>query len=72
MLMPTQVEELIDLVTSLDRPGLLRQFKAYEANFPLDFTPEFLNSTPLERLKHIFVAVCLQSQRMPSEMCEAA
>jgi hypothetical protein len=72
MLMPTQIEELIDLVTSLDRPGLLRQFEQYETTFPLDFTPEFLNSAPLERLKHIFVAVCLQSKRMPGELSEAA
>jgi len=72
MLMPTQIEELINLVSSLDRPGLLRQFEQYETTFPLDFTPEFLDSTPLERLKHIFVAVCLQSQRMPGELCQAA
>ena len=67
MLMPSQIEELIELVGSLDRPALLRQFEEYQAKFPLDFTREFLNSTPLERLKHIFIAVCLQSQRMPSE-----
>jgi len=67
MLMPCQIEELIELVSSLDRPALLRQFDQYQATFPLDFTHDFLNDLPLERLKHIFVAVCLQSQRMPGE-----
>ena len=72
MLMPCQIEELIELVSSLDRAGLIRQFEQYQANFPLDFTHDFLDSTPLERLKHIFVAVCLQSQRMPGEVTSAA
>ena len=71
MLMPCQIEELIELVGSLDREELLRQFVQYPANFPLDFTPDFLETIPLERLKHIFVAVCLQSQRMPGEMAAA-
>jgi hypothetical protein len=60
-----QVEELIALVCSLDRENLVRQFHSYPAAFPLDFTPDFLNKQPLERLQHIFLAVCLQSQRMP-------
>ena len=72
MLVPVQIEELITLVGSLDRPALMRQFDQYKAVFPLDFTPDFLQSTPVERLRHIFVAVCLQSQRMPSEMASEA
>ena len=72
MLMPCQIEELIGLVSSLDRASLLRQFEQYQANFPLDFTPEFLHNAPVERLRHIFVAVCLQSQRMPEEMASEA
>lgn len=71
MLQSQQVEELICLVSSLDRPRLVEQFKSYNATFPLDFTDEFLNSTPIERLKHIFLAVCLQSQRMPSDAIAA-
>ncbi len=72
MLMPCQIEELIDLVSSLDREELVRQFEAYPATFPLDFTEDFLSSTPLERLQHIFLAVCLQSQRMPSGVANEA
>jgi hypothetical protein len=65
MLQAEQVEELLCLVSALDREGLVRQFQCYRATFPLDFSSEFLRTTPLERLKHIFVAICLQSQHMP-------
>ena len=65
MLQPEQVEELICLVAALDRPALVRQFQQFRTTFPLDFTAEFLNTTDLERLRHIFVAVCLQSQQVP-------
>jgi hypothetical protein len=66
MLQAQQVEELICLVSGMDRQQLLQQFHTYDASFPLDFTPDFLQSASLERLQHIFLAVCLQSQRMPS------
>lgn len=72
MLESIQVEELIAAVSSLDRQGVIQQFNTYQANFPLDFTPDFLNKTSLERLKHIFVALCLQTQRMPEMAGQAA
>jgi hypothetical protein len=72
MLHVSQVEELICLVSSLDRDGLVQQFGNYRATFPLDFSRDFLNSQPLERLQHIFVALCLQCQRMPEFPGEVA
>ncbi len=65
MLQSQQVEELICGVSALDRGSLIRQFQTYPANFPIDFTTDFLSSTPVDRLRHIFVALCLQHQRMP-------
>lgn len=65
MLHADQVEVLITLVSSLDKSSLVNQFGAYRASFPLDFTPEFLEHQPIERLRHLFVAICLQSQKMP-------
>jgi hypothetical protein len=65
MLESHQVEELICLVSSLDKPTLTNQFLSFNGNFPVDFTPEFLEGLPLERLRHIFVALCLQSQQVP-------
>ena len=66
MLESHQVEELICLVASLDKPALTRQFLAFRGNFPVDFTPEFLDRLSVERLRHIYVALCLQSQHLPS------
>jgi hypothetical protein len=70
MMHADQVEELIMLVSGLGREALLRQFREYPANFPVDFTPEFLERQSLDRLRHLFVAVCLQSKRLP-EMAES-
>ena len=68
MLQPQQVEELICLVAAMDRRTLTHQFLNFRGTFPLDFTPEFLQATDVDRLRHIFVAVCLQSQQMPATM----
>ena len=65
MLDAHQVEELICLVSAMDRPALVRQFRDFPAPFSVDFTDAFLQNTPLERLRHIFVALCLQCQQVP-------
>jgi hypothetical protein len=66
MLQPQQVEELIHLVCTMDRPTLTRQLTGFDARFPIDFTPEFMASQPIDRLRHIFVALCLHCQKMPA------
>ena len=66
MLESQQVEELICLVSSLDKPTLKSHFLSFSGNVPVDFTPEFLDGLSLERLRHIFVALCLQSQHVPT------
>jgi hypothetical protein len=60
-----QVEELIRVVSGLDKSALLRQFSDFPASFPVDFTPEFLDRQPVDRLRHLFMAVCLQTRKMP-------
>ncbi|HYE20595.1 MAG TPA: hypothetical protein VEA69_19255 [Tepidisphaeraceae bacterium] len=65
MLESHQVEELICMVASLDKPTLTRQFMTFRGTFPVDFTPDFLQGLPVDRLRHIFVALCLQAQRLP-------
>lgn len=65
MLACDPVEELICFVAALDRPALVRQIQDYRASFPLDFTDDFLEAVPLDRLRHIFVALCLQQQHVP-------
>ena len=65
MLQTEQVEELITVVAGLDRQALVEQFRNFRASFPIDFTREFLERQPEDRLRHLFVALCLQQQRMP-------
>jgi hypothetical protein len=60
-----QVEELIHIVRALDRNDLIDRLRNHPANFPLDFTAEFLGEQSTERLRHIFMALCLHTQRMP-------
>ena len=72
MLASEQVEELICIVAALDRPAVVRQLQAYRASFPIDFTDDFLATIPLDRLRHIFVALCLQQQHLPEQLLPAA
>lgn len=67
MLQSEQIDELICLVAVMDRENLVAQFQNYQGRFPVDFTPEFLANTPIERLRHIFLALCLQNQRFPDK-----
>jgi hypothetical protein len=68
MLNDHQVDELLCLASTLDRDALVRQFKCYRGKFPVDFNNDFLRTTPLDRLRHIFVAMCLQNQRLPDAL----
>ena len=72
MLQSHQIEELICLVAAMDRAALVRQIRHYRASFPLDFTQQFLDTTPIDRLRHIFLALCLQCQQMPEIVAGAA
>jgi hypothetical protein len=65
MLESHQVEELICLVSAMDREELVRQFRTFRGPFSVDFTDLFLQNTPLDRLRHIFVALCLQCHHVP-------
>ena len=72
MLASDQIEDLICLVAAMDRDTLINQFHAYRATFPLDFTEEFLGSVALDRLRHIFAALCLQQQHLPEVLMNQA
>jgi hypothetical protein len=65
MLHAEQIEELITVVSALDRAALVQHLRSYQASFPVDFTREFLERQPVDRLRHLFVAMCLQQQRLP-------
>jgi hypothetical protein len=66
MLEAHQIEELITLACAMDGAAIKRELVGFRGEFPLDFTPEFLDGLPVERLRHIYVALCLQVQKVPS------
>ena len=65
MLPAEQVEELIGLLASWDHPTLVTRFRQFRSNFPIDCSDEFLFSLDADRLRHIFLALCLQNKRLP-------
>src|SRR5258705_10330601 len=56
MLQSNQIEELMTLVSGLDRDSLVHHLRTYRANFPIDFTTDYLGRLPLDKVPHIFVA----------------
>jgi hypothetical protein len=65
MLEANQVEELICVVSAMDRETVTEQLTCFRGSFPVDFTREFLDRQPVERLRHLFVALCLQTSHVP-------
>ena len=65
MFQPAQLEDLVCLISSLNREALMEQFHTYPARFPIDFTDQFLHTQSVDRLRHIFLALCITSQRLP-------
>ncbi|HET6247846.1 MAG TPA: hypothetical protein VFE47_09120 [Tepidisphaeraceae bacterium] len=73
MMQADQVEEMLCLISSLDRPALMHQLIEFRADFPVDFSTEFLECQTVERLRHLLFALCMQSQHIPqfSETAES-
>jgi hypothetical protein len=66
MLLSTdQIDRLLCLLASWDRETLSWQIGRYASRFPLDLTPEFLRDQPVEHIRHVFFAVCVQNRRLP-------
>jgi len=63
----TDVDTLIQLVTGMNRESIVEKIEHFQGPFPVDFTPQFLDSLDLDRLRHVFFALCLQAQRTPSQ-----
>jgi hypothetical protein len=66
MLASDQIEELICVLESWDRETLIDQFQAFHSHFPVDFTSDYLTQLSVEKLRHVFLALCLQNKRMPN------
>ncbi len=66
MLASEDVDALICLIATWDRETLKRQFLAFDSSFPVDLTPAFMDALSVDRLRHIFLALCLQNRRTPT------
>jgi hypothetical protein len=71
MLQPHQIEELISVVSSMGRSAITERLMEFDGAFPVDFTPEFLDRQSIERLRHLFVALCMQNGHFPHELIAA-
>ena len=46
----------------MDRESLCRAILSMDCDFPVDFTAEQLRSFSLERLRHVYQALCLHGR----------
>ncbi len=60
-----QVEELIQRITSMDRPGLIDHLRGLRVGFTVDFSDDYLASLTTERLQHVVFAASIQQERKP-------
>jgi hypothetical protein len=69
---PNQVEALICLISSMNRDEVIAKLVSFQGRFPIDFNHDYLSRQPLDRLQHIFLALCLQHSRTPTFEAAAA
>jgi hypothetical protein len=67
MLDPQRVEELMCIISAMNREVLIERLRRFRGGFPVDFTNEFLADQPTDRLQHIYAALCLQSHALPND-----
>lgn len=74
MLESHHIEELISTISAMQRNTIIDQLvhfpKRYTTRFPTDFTPAFLAAINTDRLKHIFVALCLKNSHLPESLTD--
>ncbi|MEM8875671.1 MAG: hypothetical protein AAGD32_15605 [Planctomycetota bacterium] len=70
MLSENEVNHAITDIAEMGRNALIDALRDYDAQFPVDFSDEFLQTVEEDRLRHIFVALVLHCQRLP-ERCAA-
>ncbi len=65
MLRSHDSERVMEIIESLDREQVIDQLRRCPARFPIDFTDEWLRTQPLEELRHVLAAVCIQCDVIP-------
>lgn len=52
-------ESWLTQIAVMSRAELIEQFRSYPAPFPIDFSDEFLNAQPVDRLRHVFAGLVM-------------
>ena len=60
---PMDVEALAEQIASMTRQDVTDRLLTFPADFPVDFTREYLDRLPLERLQHLLMAAHLYRAR---------
>ena len=66
MLNQSQLHDALAIIDRLDRWQIAGQMRRQEVRFPVDFTPEWIASRSMAELRHVFAAICLQCDLMPT------
>ena len=55
-------EQTATSIASLGRDELKRRIKNFKGRFRLDFTEDYLNSTSIDRLRHVLLAALINAK----------
>lgn len=67
MLERSQAKQVHQIVAQMERSELIEQMRRCPARFPIDFTDAWFSAQSTVELRHIFAAICIQSDVMPPE-----
>ncbi len=56
-----KLDKLITRLAGMDRQELKAMLDSLKTRFPLDFTDEFLDEVPTDKLRHVTLAACLHA-----------
>ncbi|MDD5459812.1 MAG: hypothetical protein PHF37_10525 [Phycisphaerae bacterium] len=57
-----KLDKMTTSIARLGRNELTKQIKHFRGRFRLDFTDDFLQKTPVERLRHILLAAVINTK----------
>lgn len=69
---PSEINDVLVAIASMDRDELIEQFHTYPAPFPIDFTDAFLRSQSLDKLRHVFAGLVMHCRVAPNLASHAA
>lgn len=66
MLSRSEARKVHGIVAEMDRAALVAQLRCCPTRFPIDFTDAWLEARPIEELRHVLAAICIQCEIIPS------